>query len=275
MKRFSHVVSITIGVLAVCLLGGCGGPSERETALRTKAESGDGQALLELGWAYDFGDDDPNVADEAKPYVIPGIHKDQNQARRLIEKAALKGNVRAMAITSTNDLFARNYSSAVYWAGKAMDGDPANKPLAQTLVTIALSDPAGAYTVEQRQAILTALTMDKKQLEQMVLSHDTGTEAYDIPLETPATDPAIEKAKNASVDYLCKRCFDGKRNFFEITNAEGTLNDHERDNTSYSITVYLEVRFQGPYGMLKRDASFACDAQGNVVAPLSLPEIAP
>jgi TPR repeat protein len=260
----------------VQLLFGCGDYSERASALRSKADSGDPQALLELGWAYSFGDEDLNPAEEAKPYIIPGIHKDLAMARKLIELSARKGNPRAMLITSTNDLFDHDYTGAVYWAWKAGNIDRQYSSTFQQLVTLSKTEPSGAFTAEQRQAILNALNLDATTIEAaMGNPMQASTSTSEATAVVPAQDPALEAAKANSFTYLCKMCAGGNRNFFTVTESSAFYNDHERDNTSYPITVMLEVRFSNGYSMIRRDASFACDGAGNVIQPLQLPSAGP
>lgn len=137
-------------------------PSDREVRLRTAANAGDPQALIELGWAYSFGDDETWYGEEAKnmaaPYIIQGIHKNPAEAKRLILLSAQKGNVTAMGITANNFFWDHDYPQSVYWGRKASaQGNKTGIELLQTLRTIVDSDPLGTYTAEQRQQIKAAL----------------------------------------------------------------------------------------------------------------------
>jgi len=260
-------------------------PSEREVKLQASADAGDAQALLELGRAYSFGDDQKwmhddgswsveNPPDYVKPYIIQGIHKDDAEAKRLILLSAQKGNAVAMAITSSNFFWDHNYGQAVYWARKASaQGNKEGIEALRALKTIADTDPLNTYTAEQRQEIRDALN-----------SADTATpppgpvSTVTEPVPTPPPAPAIsplDRAKANSIDALARICFGGEKQLFIVLSADAVYNNHEADNTSYAITVLLSIRAQGPYGYLERSTSFACDGRGNVIAAIHLPDFGP
>jgi TPR repeat protein len=116
---------IVISTVLCGFICGCGqdrsGPSEREIKLRAAADAGDAQALLELGWAYSFGDEDPNPPESLRPYIIPGIHKDDIESARLVELSAEKGNSTAEGLICTIYYRKKDYAKCIYWAKKAAE----------------------------------------------------------------------------------------------------------------------------------------------------------
>jgi hypothetical protein len=62
---------------------------------------------------------------------------------------------------------------------------------------------------------------------------------------------------------------------YEVLNADIEVVDHEAENVTYFYRVVFYLRFQGPYGYVKREASLACDASGNVMTFLVFPSWAP
>jgi TPR repeat protein len=205
-----------------------------------------------------------------------GVEKDVPRGNELLLAAANKGDLEAMRYLGTAYLFGsdieQNTTKGLEWLKRGVDQ---HDNQAMFALGMAYSKGIGVPQddMEGMKWIKFAAAQGHTGAKLIIAKAEPAVSEQPPQAAQPerASDPKRAAVQN-SLAYLDSILGKGK---YQVVSSDAVYNDVERENVSYPITVLVEVRYPGPSptGYVKRTGTFACDAQGRVIQPISLPTL--